>query len=85
MNKYLQALNEISAAVSYSNYGDENLNAIDLYTLRNLVDKHEKLKEYLVEQKQSHTMSRFVRVSDLESFRYAIDLVLKYLEDSNNE
>ena len=47
MNKYRQAFMNISIVSENSNYDDEDLIAIDLHTLRELLDKHEKLTELL--------------------------------------
>lgn len=80
MSKYIEALDRIQLD-NYCSFDDED-RLIDIKKLKDLVFKYEMLREYLIEQKQSHTMSRFLRVSDLESFRYAIDLILTYLDEN---
>ena len=64
MSKYHEAFKNISEALEYSNYGDEYLIAIDLHTLRELIDERpilintikeisEMLENLTLEQKKS--------------------------------
>lgn len=80
MSKYQEALDRIKLDKYFSWDDEDRLSDVKIF--QELVDKHENLLEYIVQLKRNHTMSRFVSVSDLNTFRYAIDLVMDYLDEN---
>lgn len=80
MSKEQEALDRIKLDKYFSWDDEDRLN--DVKIIQESLDKHENLLEYLVQLKRTHTMSRFVSVNDLNTFRYAIDLVMDYLDEN---
>jgi hypothetical protein len=79
MNKYEQSFKNISEVSENSNYDDKNLIAIDLHVLRELINKHKCIKEYLKKEEEEITSIERKTEYDI-GYYHAIKNALDYLD-----